>query len=145
MVRKLILQMMDIIWVEHLEVMNYTRSSVNLRAYGQRDPLNEYRKEGNRLFREMQESTLYRIAEIIPNMQPRAIEREEEELRKEKARIERQGGTSQMSTRTSSEPRTVEKKYGRNDMVTITNGTDTKEMKYKKAEGLLNDGWKITT
>ena len=145
LVRKLILQMMDIIWVEHLEVMNYTRSSVNLRAYGQRDPLNEYRKEGNRLFREMQESTLYRIAEIIPNMQPRAIEREEEELRKEKARIERQGGTSQMSTRTSSEPRTVEKKYGRNDMVTITNGTDTKEMKYKKAEGLLNDGWKITT
>jgi preprotein translocase subunit SecA len=34
--------------------MEYTRSSVNLRAYGQRDPLIEYKKEGLRLFRDME-------------------------------------------------------------------------------------------
>ena len=36
------------------------------------------------------------------------------------------------------------KEYGRNDKVTITNGAETKEMKYKKAEQLLATGeWKI--
>lgn len=146
LIRKLILQVMDIIWVEHLEVMNYTRSSVNLRAYGQRDPLNEYRKEGKRLFKEMQETTLYRLAEVIPNLEPQAIKREEEAMRKEKEHIQRQGGTSDMSTNTNvQQPRVSEKKYGRNDMVTVTDGTEKKEMKYKKAELLLKDGWKIVS
>jgi preprotein translocase subunit SecA len=37
-----------------------------------------------------------------------------------------------------------EKKYGRNDKVTITNGTETQEMKFKKAEPLIASGeWKI--
>jgi len=144
LIQKLILQMTDIIWVEHLEVMNYTRSSVNLRAYGQRDPLNEYRKEGNRLFREMQESTLHRIADVIPNMQPAAIEKEEEELRKEKAKVQRAGVLSNTNTQTAGrQPRVKEESYGRNDLVKVTDGKETKEMKYKKAEPLLAKGWKI--
>lgn len=142
LIRKLILQMTDIIWVEHLEVMGYTRSSVNLRAYGQRDPLVEYRKEGNRLFKEMQEATLHRIAEIIPNMQPAAIEKEEEALRKEKERVQRAGGGEDQSASTQRQ-RINTTTYGRNDLVTITNGTDTKELKYKKAESLLAEGWKV--
>lgn len=140
--RKLILQMTDIIWVEHLEVMSYTRSSVNLRAYGQRDPLIEYRKEGNRLFKEMQEATLHRIAEIIPNMQPAAIEKEDEALRKEKERVQRASGEN-TGTATSHTPRTSTKTYGRNEFVTVTDGTETKEMKYKKAEPLIAQGWKV--
>ena len=36
-------------------------------------------------------------------------------------------------------------KLGRNDIVTITNGTETKEMKFKKAEGLLKQGWRIVS
>jgi len=35
------------------------------------------------------------------------------------------------------------KKYGRNDKVTITNGTETKEVKFKKVESFLAEGWKI--
>ncbi|MFT5036448.1 MAG: preprotein translocase subunit SecA [Candidatus Azotimanducaceae bacterium] len=139
--QKLILQVTDMIWVEHLEVMGYTRSSVNLRAYGQRDPLIEYRKEGTRLFKEMQESALHRIGEIIPNMQPEAIQREEEALRKEKARIQRAAGET-ANTKVQQQ-RINTQAHGRNDLVSVTNGTDTKEMKYKKAESLLNDGWKI--
>jgi preprotein translocase subunit SecA len=42
--RQLMLQTIDMYWVEHLEIMDHTRSSVNLRAYGQRDPLVEYKK-----------------------------------------------------------------------------------------------------
>jgi preprotein translocase subunit SecA len=48
--KAVILQTTDMFWVEHLEVMDYMRSSVNLRAYGQRDPLVEYKKEGLKLF-----------------------------------------------------------------------------------------------
>ena len=42
-VKILLLQSIDMFWVDHLEIMDYTRSSVNLRAYGQRDPLVEYK------------------------------------------------------------------------------------------------------
>jgi preprotein translocase subunit SecA len=45
------------LWVEHLESMEYLRGSVNLRAYGQRDPLVEYRKEGTRIYKEMESET----------------------------------------------------------------------------------------
>ncbi|BFT94037.1 MAG: preprotein translocase subunit SecA [Minisyncoccus archaeiphilus] len=47
------LRVMDIHWTEHLENMEYLRDSVRLRAYGQRDPLVEYKKEGNILFRNL--------------------------------------------------------------------------------------------
>ena len=52
--RRIALHINDVLWTEHLETMEYMRSSVNLRAYGQRDPLVEYKKEGLRLFREME-------------------------------------------------------------------------------------------
>ena len=142
-IRKLFLQVTDIIWVEHLEVMNYTRSSVTLRAYGQRDPLIEYRKEAARLFREMQESTLRRVAEILPNIQPEAIAKEEEELKRVAKAAQATGGKSDNNKKG---PRTSDKTYGRNDLVKITNGTDVKEMKFKKAESLLDSGeWKVVT
>ena len=50
--RGLFLQTVDMLWRDHLEVMEYMRSSVGLRAYGQRDPLVEYKNEGHRLFKE---------------------------------------------------------------------------------------------
>lgn len=53
-VRSLILQTIDTFWMDHLEMMDYLRGSVNLRAYGQRDPLVEYKKDGLRLFKEME-------------------------------------------------------------------------------------------
>jgi preprotein translocase subunit SecA len=53
-VRGVILQTIDLFWVDHLEIMDYTRSSVGLRAYGQRDPLVEYKREGLRLFKQME-------------------------------------------------------------------------------------------
>lgn len=67
--RQVVLQTMDMYWVEHLEVMDYMRSSVNLRAYGQRDPLTEYKREGLRLFKEMEGSIEDQICRIIPQME----------------------------------------------------------------------------
>jgi len=51
-----LLRTIDLLWMEHLELMEYTRSSVRLRAYGQRDPLVEYKNEAIRLFRELEGS-----------------------------------------------------------------------------------------
>ncbi len=81
-IRRLILQSIDMFWVEHLEVMDYMRSSVNLRAYGQRDPLVEYKKEGLRLFRETQEAINDNILKMIPKIDTDVFKRDEEEREK---------------------------------------------------------------
>lgn len=67
--RRIMLQTIDLFWLEHLEAMEYLRGSVNLRAYGQRDPLIEYRKEGLRLFRDMEEAVAGQSLELISRMQ----------------------------------------------------------------------------
>ena len=51
-VAKLIsLRTLDMLWMDHLENMEYLRDSVRLRAYGQQDPLIEYKNEGHKMFR----------------------------------------------------------------------------------------------
>lgn len=138
--RRFLLQTVDYLWVEHLETMEHLRSSVNLRAYGQRDPLVEYKKEGLRLFQGMEETYTAQLLHALPNLlDPNAVSA---------------GGISAPRSVTSSLGRALPrqtralsadgKKYGRNDKVTITNGAETKEVKFKKAEALLATGkWKI--
>lgn len=67
-IRRIALYVTDNLWVEHLETMEYTRSSVNLRAYGQREPLIEYKKEGLRLFREMEILFKEQVVSLIKTM-----------------------------------------------------------------------------
>src|SRR3990167_4797002 len=62
------LQANDMFWVDHLEMMDYLRGSVNLRAYGQRDPLVEYKKEGMHLFKEMEGGVIDEIIRILPRV-----------------------------------------------------------------------------
>lgn len=145
--RRLMLQVTDLLWVEHLEVMQYARSSVSLRAYGQQDPLNEYRKEGQRLFREMQHAFAARVAELIPQVAPEAVKREEEELKKAHASITRVGGAAGTSTGPHrATPASSTPKIGRNQTVTVTDGSQVKEMKYKKAQPLLaSKQWTLHT
>ena len=66
--RNIVLQTLDMLWVEHLESMEYLRGSVNLRAYGQRDPLVEYRKEGTRLYKEMELMLASRVFELLEGL-----------------------------------------------------------------------------
>ncbi|MYA91304.1 MAG: preprotein translocase subunit SecA, partial [Synechococcus sp. SB0663_bin_10] len=51
--RFFILQQIDTLWREHLQSMDALRESVNLRGYGQKDPLMEYKNEGYTMFLEM--------------------------------------------------------------------------------------------
>ena len=142
--RRLALQITDMLWVEHLEVMSFTRSSVSLRAYGQRDPLIEYRKEGTTLFKEMQEVIIQRIVEVLPSLQPQVVVKEET-VRKQEAEAAQEAAGDSTDSKTSQRqtPVTKEDSFGRNDLVTITDGVTTTELKYKKAQSLLAEGWSI--
>ena len=51
--RAVMLQIYDVVWMDHLEHMENLRQSVNLRSYGQRDPLVEYKKEGLDMYRHL--------------------------------------------------------------------------------------------
>lgn len=142
-VRRLILQTMDMLWIDHLEVMEYARNSVNLRAYGQRDPLVEYQKEGMRAFRAMEGAIRATVLQMLPQIGAGAFAKEEEKLRRERERLQMIGGDT--SSESSATPTVrLTSKIGRNDIVTITNGIETKQMKYKKAEPLIEGGeWSI--
>lgn len=71
--RRIILQTIDLFWVDHLEMMEYLRGSVNLRAYGQRDPLVEYKKDGLRFFRDMEASASRQVAEFVLALDPNIL------------------------------------------------------------------------
>ena len=51
--KSLLLQLLDRVWKEHLLALDHLRQGIGLRAYGQRDPLNEYKSEAFTLFNAM--------------------------------------------------------------------------------------------
>ncbi|MFH1462154.1 MAG: SEC-C metal-binding domain-containing protein, partial [bacterium] len=59
------LRILDTLWLEHLENMDYLRDSVRLRAYGQRDPLVEYKSEGHKMFQRLLAAIETNIAQTI--------------------------------------------------------------------------------
>ena len=59
------LKVLDTLWVEHLESMAHLRDSVRLRAYGQQDPLIEYKSEGHKMFQRLLETIDLSIANAI--------------------------------------------------------------------------------
>ncbi|OHA02945.1 MAG: preprotein translocase subunit SecA [Candidatus Sungbacteria bacterium RIFCSPHIGHO2_02_FULL_53_17] len=63
--RGVMLRTIDTLWMDHLDAMEHMRDSVRLRAYGQRDPLVEYKHEGSRLFRELQAAVRTQIVHTI--------------------------------------------------------------------------------
>ncbi len=121
--RGLILQTIDTFWVGHLETMEYLRGSVNLRAYGQRDPLVEYKREGLRLFKDMENSIARQVAEFLITLQPETISQiRESSIQKEAESV---ADTTRSVVSSSSE-------IGRNDLCPCGSGK-----KYKKC-GMLN-------
>ena len=132
-VQRLILQTIDLFWVEHLEIMDYLRGSVNLRAYGQRDPLVEYKKEGLKTFKEMEVSIVAQVMNVFPHVGGAPVMQEQIKLQEvhEQAQLIGSGDEESDSKhqgnvhRTSDEP-----KVGRNDACPCGSGK-----KYKKCHG----------
>ncbi len=51
--KNILLQVLDQLWKEHIASLDYMRYTIVLRAYGQKDPLNEYKKEAFNMFSDM--------------------------------------------------------------------------------------------
>ena len=72
-VRRIALYTTDSLWMEHLEAMDYLRSSVNLRAYGQREPIVEYKKDGLAMFKEMEEAFKEQVFSLIGTINTESV------------------------------------------------------------------------
>jgi len=68
-IRGLCLKIFDFYWISHLEEMEHLRDKVSLRAYGQLDPLVEYKNEGFKLFRNLLSAIELTIAQTISKIQ----------------------------------------------------------------------------
>ena len=67
--KSLLIQVLDQCWKDHLLYLDQLRQSIGLRAYGQRDPLNEYKKESFILFEEMLSKIRNMIISILSNFE----------------------------------------------------------------------------
>jgi preprotein translocase subunit SecA len=67
--RTMLLQIIDSFWMDHLDAMEHLRQSVNLRAYGQRDPLVEYKKEALRMYKSLDGQIKNDAIMFIENME----------------------------------------------------------------------------
>jgi len=136
--RRLLLQTIDNLWVDHLETMDFIRSSVNLRAYGQRDPLVEYKKEGLQLFKNLEISILQNVSAILPNIGENAFLKEEEKLKEVVKNVKL------ITNETANQDALAESdKVGRNEKVLMTKDGQEIEVKFKKVEQYLSSGWKL--
>ena len=158
--KQVMLQILDVHWKDHLAEMDHLRQSVGLRAYAQKNPKNEYKREAFEMFEVMLNEinseaikVLFRLElaseEEIQELEARSREAQQNrEMKLQQEKIEPVIGNEQ-----SSEPEQFSKvetikmdepKLKRNEIVKITNGKEIKELKYKKAEPLIETGeWRI--
>src|SRR5277367_950300 len=67
--KSLLLQVFDTVWKEHLLALDHLRQGIGLRAYGQRDPLNEYKSEAFALFNAMLEDLKERVTNLLARVE----------------------------------------------------------------------------
>jgi len=68
--RDVYLQVLDNLWMQHLENMEHLREGIHWMSVGQRDPLVEYRKQGQILFDEMQANLRHEVLRILFHAEP---------------------------------------------------------------------------
>jgi preprotein translocase subunit SecA len=69
--KSLLLQLLDQIWKDHLLSLDHLRQGINLRAYAQRDPLNEYKREAFELFQGMLVSLRQHVTSVLSHIELR--------------------------------------------------------------------------
>jgi len=88
--RHILLQIIDASWKDHLLAMDHLKEGIGLRAYGQRDPLIEYKKESFEMFGQMKErieNDGVRFMFLFEPMTDEERERQEEQRRREQQQI----------------------------------------------------------
>tara|TARA_Y100001970_G_scaffold284155_1_gene400901 strand:- start:1077 stop:4154 length:3078 start_codon:yes stop_codon:yes gene_type:complete len=165
-----ILKTIDQKWQDHLYMMDQLREGINLRAYGQKNPLVEYKHEGFAMFEimmsETNRETLKRVFRTdLSNIADQSMHRSQaKNLKVEKNQNVLSGltappppdknissnqqnpltqGVSPVAPNQKKSPIVADKKIGRNDKVTIQKGSEKKVIKYKKIDNFIRDGWNI--
>ncbi len=156
--RFVILRTIDEKWKDHLYAMDQLREGINLRAYGQKNPLLEYKSEGFQLFREMMRETNKTTMQRLLRTQIQAVQRGPEvkqRLTTKNIQLQHQDATGmgmtapspiagqpnqpQQTTRT---PITSVRKIGRNEKIKMVSPNGgVVEIKYKKLQAYLNQGY----
>jgi preprotein translocase subunit SecA len=67
--KNLLLQVLDQVWKEHLLALDHLRQGIGLRAYGQRDPLNEYKSEAFALFNGLLDELKERVTQMLARVE----------------------------------------------------------------------------
>ena len=153
--RFVILRTIDDKWKDHLYAMDQLREGINLRAYGQKNPLLEYKSEGFKMFQEMMTDmnsvTVQRLfrTQLQGMEQPQGVqERSVRNVQTSHQDTTGMGFQGQPEGQKANQPQQVRtpvqvgEKHGRNEKVTVR-GPDGKqiEIKYKKLQNYLNRGY----
>jgi len=158
--RRVALQIIDQLWMQHLQVMEYTRQSVGLRAYGQREPLVEYTKEGLRLFRELEQAFREQTFKLMMSVDVKSFTeniqmRQQQDLQDPQTQQMQQNSQTQQMQQNSQtqQARQTEQmvarnrdkvsNLSRNEKITLVRGEETIEIKAKRADEYLQNGWKL--
>jgi len=125
--RAIMLYLIDNKWVDHLSNIELLKEGIGLRAYGQQDPLIEYRKESFNMFNDMLQS----IGEDFIKLVMRVRFREEGEEAKPPVKSVFKNVATNRSQEGHKEPVKAKDKVGRNDPCPCGSGK-----KYKKCCGM---------
>ena len=71
--REIYMQVLDVLWMQHLENMQHLREGIHWRSIGQRDPLVEYRAESQKLFDSLQRTLQEEVLSVIFHLQKELI------------------------------------------------------------------------
>ena len=152
--KQVMLQVLDVHWKEHLSEIDHLRGSIGLRAYAQKNPKNEFKQEAYSMFESMLDAidaetvrALFSI-DIVSKDQLKEIKEKEkkeaEEITKTSKTSEQFSTNTEINNESDNQLIRQEVKIGRNQLIKITNGQETKEIKYKKAKPMIDTGeWKI--
>jgi preprotein translocase subunit SecA len=67
--KSILIQTLDGVWKEHLYALDHLRQGIGLRAYGQRDPLNEYKSEAFMLFNSLLDDLRERVTSVLSRVE----------------------------------------------------------------------------
>ena len=129
--RMIMLQRLDHLWRDHLLAMDHLKEGIGLRGYAQKNPLNEYKKEGFDLFRQMNFRMKEEICDFLFKVQvsKEAVESLETEQEREERKVMEHRGEGAEDSKSTPAKRD-ENKVGRNDPCPCGSGK-----KYKKCHG----------
>ncbi|MBE7038353.1 MAG: preprotein translocase subunit SecA [Ruminococcaceae bacterium] len=121
--RVVLLQVVDHKWMDHIDNMDQLRQGIGLRAYGNRDPVIEYKEEGYNMYEEMLGNIGEDVIKLLFTVRIKSnIERKQ---------VSKPISTNEGDGTVAKKPVTKDKKPGRNDLCPCGSGK-----KYKKCCGI---------